>query len=356
MALHVDVGMVKDTFARWNADKAPRLAAALSFTTIFAIAPLFIIVIAVAGYVLGVANGTGHGHGTVEDKMLAAIQGSAGKGAADMVRGMVSTAYNKPHQGLIASIIGWVTLLLGAAGLFAALQDALNTVWHVEPPKKKIWAAIRDRLASIGMLLAIGFLLLVTTALNAVIAYVSTYVSHALPFPGAGFVFGLINIIVSLGLITLLFGLMYKYLPDAKIEWRDVWTGALVTAVGFVIGQAAIAFYLGKAGVASAYGAAGSLLVLLLWVYYSSMILLFGAEFTRVYAEKHGSRIGVEPHEVDPNAKSTPDPKTEAREGTTEQPQPVRVPTTHGDLRPDAPAPAVSAATDGRPRATGRPL
>jgi len=357
MALHFDVGMVKETFARWNADKAPRLAAALSFTTIFAIAPLFIIVIAVAGYVLGVANGTGHGHGAVEDKMLAAIQGSAGKGAADMVRGMVSTAYNKPHQGLIASIIGWVTLLLGAAGLFAALQDALNTVWHVEPPKKKLWAAIRDRLASIGMLLAIGFLLLVTTALNAVIAYVSTFVSHALPFPGAGLVFGLINVVVSLGLITLLFGLMYKYLPDAKVEWRDVWTGALVTAVGFVIGQALIALYLGKAGVESAYGAAGSLLVLLLWVYYSSMILLFGAEFTRVYAEKHGSRIGVEPHEVDPNAKTTPDPKA-AVSGDAAQP-PARVPTTRGEVEsqsqsqsPAAPSPAAN----GAPRATGRPL
>ncbi len=325
MALHLDVGLVKETFARWNADKAPRLAAALSFTTIFAIAPLFIIVIAVAGYVLGFANGTGHGHHVVEDKMVAAIQGSAGTGAAEMVRGMVATAYNKPHQGLIASIIGWVTLLLGAAGLFAALQDALNTVWHVEPPKKKLWAAVRDRLASIGMLLAIGFLLLVTTALNAVIAYVSTYVSHALPFPGAGIVFGLINIVVS-------FGLMYKYLPDAKIEWRDVWTGALVTAVGFVIGQAAIALYLGKAGVESAYGAAGSLLVLLLWVYYSSMILLFGAEFTRVYAERHGSRIGVEPHEVDPNAKTTPDPKTFAHADANDVA--ARVPTTRGDVGP----------------------
>jgi membrane protein len=203
------------------------------------------------------------------------------------------------------------------------------------------------------MLLAIGFLLLVTTALNAIIAYVSTYVSHALPFPGAGFVFGLVNIVVSLGLITLLFGLMYKYLPDAKIEWRDVWTGALVTAVGFVIGQALIALYLGKAGVASAYGAAGSLLVLLLWVYYSSMILLFGAEFTRVYAEKHGSRIGVEPHEVDPNAKTTPDPKTAARDDANDVP--ARVPTTRGDVQTEPPAP-LSPPANGRPRATGRPL
>ncbi|MDB5028919.1 MAG: putative ribonuclease [Candidatus Eremiobacteraeota bacterium] len=309
MGLHVDVGTIKETFARFNADKAPRLAAALSYTTIFAIAPLFIIVIAIAGYALGVANGTGHGHHVIEDKMLSAIQASAGKGAADMVRDMVTASFDKPKQSIIAQIVGWITLVLGAAGLFAALQDALNTVWHVDPPKKPLWAAIRERLASIGMLLAIGFLLLVTTAINAIIAYVATYVSHALPFPGAGILFSLINIVVSVALITVLFALMYKYLPDAKIEWRDVWAGAFVTAVLFVIGQAAIAFYLGKAGVASAYGAAGSLLVLLLWVYYSSMILLFGAEFTRVYAERHGSRIGVAPHEIDPNAKTTEDPK-----------------------------------------------
>lgn len=330
MALHLDVGMVKDTFARWNADKAPRLAAALSFTTIFAIAPLFIIVIAVAGEILGVANGTGHGHHVVEDKMLAAIQSSAGKGAADMVRQMVAAGYNKPHQSVIAQIVGWVTLLLGAAGLFAALQDALNTVWHVEPPKRKLWAAIRDRLASIGMLLAIGFLLLVTTALTAFITYVSTYVSHALPFPGAGFLFALVNWVVSLALVALLFGLMFKYLPDAKIEWRDVWTGALVTAVAFVIGQTLIAFYLGRAGVASAYGAAGSLIVLLLWVYYSSMILLFGAEFTRVYAEKHGSRIGAAPQDVDPNAKPATDPKAAVDGGPDAAP--ARVQTARGEF------------------------
>jgi membrane protein len=154
---------------------------------------------------------------------------------------------------------------------------------------------VRNRIASIGMLLVIGFLLLVTTAINAAIAYVSTYVAHALPFPGAGWVFGLVNVLISLVLIALLFALMFKYLPDTAIAWRDVWTGALVTAAAFVIGQTIIGFYLGRAGVASAYGAAGSLLVLLLWIYYSSMILLFGAEFTHVYAERRGSRAGVVP-------------------------------------------------------------
>jgi membrane protein len=312
MQLRADLAMAKETFARFNADKAPRLAAALSYSTIFALAPVFLIVIALVGQVLGLTNG-GHGHHLVEDQLLEAIKRSAGQAAADTVKQMVTAAYGHRAQSGIAQVIGWITLLLGAAGLFAALQDALNTVWHVEPPKKPLWTAVRDRLASIGMLLAIGFLLLVTTALNAVIAYVATYVAHALPFPGAGLVFALINWIVSLAIVTLLFALMYKYLPDAKIEWRDVWTGALVTAVAFVVGQALIAFYLGRAGVASAYGAAGSLLVLLLWVYYSSMILLFGAEFTRVYAETHGSRIGAAPADVDPNAKPEPEPEPEPK-------------------------------------------
>lgn len=314
MAVHLDGAMLKETYRRWNADKAPRLAAALSYTTIFAIAPLFIIVIAIVGYAVGVTNG-GHGHHIVEAKLLGTIQASAGKEAADTVRQMVAAGFDRPRQSIIAQIVGWITLLLGAAALFAALQDALNTVWHVEPPKKRLAIAIRDRVASIGMLLAIGFLLLVTTALNAAITYVSTYVAQALPFPGAGLAFALINWVLSIAMITLLFAGMFKYLPDANVTWRDVWTGALVTAVGFVAGQALIAFYLGRAGTASAYGAAGSLLVLLLWVYYSSLIVLFGAEFTRVYAENHGSRIGLTPADVDPNVKPTADPKLDLRAG-----------------------------------------
>ena len=285
--------MIKETFARWNADKAPRLAAALAFTTIFALAPVLVIVIAIAGYAIGVANGTGHS--AIEDKLLLAIQGSAGPQAADVVHQMVAASLDKPRQSVVAQIAGWIALVLGAAGLFAALQDALNTIWHADPPKKGLWLAIRDRVASIGMLLAIGFLLLVTTAINAAIAYVSAYVAQALPFPGAAFAFAAVNWIVSVVLITLLFAMMFKYLPDVEIEWRDVWMGALVTAVAFVIGQVVIAFYLGWAGVASAYGAAGSLLAILLWVYYSSMILLFGAEFTRVYAERRGSKATSEP-------------------------------------------------------------
>ncbi|MBV8749114.1 MAG: YihY/virulence factor BrkB family protein, partial [Candidatus Eremiobacteraeota bacterium] len=272
MSLHVDAGMLKETFARWNADKAPRLAAAISFQTIFAIAPVIVIVIAIAGTIIAETVGHGHGHTIVRDQLIGSIRASAGADAAKTVDAMVTAAFSKTEQSVLAQILAWVFLVLGAAGLFSTLQDALNTVWHVEPEKKGVWATIRDRAASMGMLAAIGFLLLVTTALNAAIAYVSAYVTRALPFPGAGVLFGAVNIVVSIALIALLFAVMFKYLPDATIEWRDVWTGALFTSVLFVIGQAAIAFYLGRAGVASAYGAAGSLVVLLLWVNYSSMI------------------------------------------------------------------------------------
>ncbi|GAC1459953.1 MAG: hypothetical protein PVSMB8_15340 [Vulcanimicrobiaceae bacterium] len=193
-------------------------------------------------------------------------------------------------SSIVAQIVGWVTFVLGASGLFVALQDALNTIWDAHPKRQGIWQTIRDRVASVGILIAIGFLLLVTTAASFAISFVSAHVQQLLPFPGAALLFGVVDWLVSIALTTVLFAVIYKYLPDTEIEWRDVWTGALVTAVAFTIGQSLIALYLGHAGVASGYGAAGSLLVLLVWIYYSSMILLLGAEFTQVYSERHGSR------------------------------------------------------------------
>jgi membrane protein len=292
LRMHLDVSLLKTTFGRFNADKVPRLAAALSYTTIFAIAPVFIVIIAIAGYVIGVANGTGHGHHVVEDRMLAAIESSAGKEAADTVRQMVTAAFAKQGQSIVAQVVGWILLIAGAVGLFAALQDALNTVWDAQPPKRGLMLAIRDRIASFAMLLAIAFLLLVTSVVNAGIGIVSTHLVVLLPFPGAGLLFTVVNWVVSIALIAVLFAVMYKYLPDVAIAWGDVRVGAVVTAVAFVAGQSLIALYLAHAGVASGYGAAGSLVVLLLWVYYSSLILLLGAEFTRAYAERHGSHAG----------------------------------------------------------------
>ncbi|BDE04834.1 hypothetical protein WPS_01100 [Vulcanimicrobium alpinum] len=289
MNAFLDLGLLKATVARFNADKAPRLAAALSYTTVFAVAPVIIIVVAIAGYVVGVANGTGHGHHVVEDRLIGAIASSAGQGAAETVRQMVTASFDKPRQSIAAQVIGWITFIVGAVGLFAALQDALNTVWHVEPQKRTIFVAIRERIASFGMLLAIGFLLLVTTLANAVIAVINARIAALLPFAGAGVLFGVINVVVSIALIAGLFALMYRYLPDTEITWRDVWPGAIVTAVAFVIGQSLISLYIAHAGIGSGYGAAGSLLVILVWVYYSSMLLLFGAEFTAVSKERRAA-------------------------------------------------------------------
>jgi len=296
VSARVDFGLVRDTFNAWNEDKAPRLAAALSFSTIFSIAPLFIIVIAIAGTVLGLHGGLEHPHGNVEAQLLDQIRAHVGPQAADTVRGMVAANFSKPHQGIIAQIIGWITFLVAASGVFASLQDSLNTVWHVEPMKQSLWLTIRGRIASLGMVVVIGFLFLITFAVSAALAFVSTYFTHALPFPGADVVFTALNYVVSVAVITMLFALIYKILPDAQIEWADVWTGSVITALLFVIGQALIGIYLARSGTASAYGAAGSLLILLLWIYYSALTLFFGAEFTKVYALRRGKAIGAKPH------------------------------------------------------------
>ncbi len=305
MAVPVDIALLRETFTAWNEDKAPRLAAALSFSTIFSIAPLIILIIAIVGTVLGLGGGLQHPHGNVEAKLLDQIQSHVGAQTANMIRDMVAASFSKPHQGIIAQIIGWLTFIIGASGVFAALQDSLNTVWHVEPKKQSIWLTIRQRVASLGMILVIGFLLLVTFVLSAALAFVSTYLTHLLPFPGAGLLFTVVNYVVSLAIVTVLFALIYKILPDATIAWADVWTGAGITSLLFVIGQALIGLYLAKSGTASAYGAAGSLLVLLLWIYYSAMILLFGAEFTKLYAARRGAAIGAADNSGAPSLKQT---------------------------------------------------
>jgi membrane protein len=322
--MHFDTALLKETYARFSVDKVPRLAAALSYTTIFAIAPIFIVVIAIAGTALAFAGGTGHGHGTIEESLLGAVRHAAGKEAADTVRTMVAASFAHRGQSIVAQVVGWIALIAGAGALFAALQDALNTIWHAEPPKKGLWPAVRDRLASFGMLLAIGFLLLVTTAVNAGIGIVATRLMSLLPFPGAGTVFTIVNWIVSIALIALLFALMYKYLPDVPIAWSDVRIGALVTAVAFVIGQSLIAFYIAHAGIGSGYGAAGSLLVLLIWVYYSSLLLLAGAEFTAVYAQRHGSHAasadGLRPDSGAPADQASSRPLLERLNAPEERP------------------------------------
>jgi len=263
-------GLLKQTYTEFSEDKVPRLGAALAYYTIFSLAPLLLIAIAIAGLAFGQEAAQG--------KIFAQLRGILGETTAKGVQEMVENAA-KPKTGTLATIAGIVTLILGASGVFGQLKDALNTIWDVKPKKKSgILGFVKDRFLSMAMVFGIGFLLLVALVIDAAISAV---------FPELQ----IVQIIISLGVVTVLFAAIFRVLPDLKIEWHDVWLGAAFTSVLFVIGKFALGLYLGRGTVGSSYGAAGSLVVVLLWVYYSAQILLFGAEFTQVYARRFGSRI-----------------------------------------------------------------
>ena len=284
------VGLLKETFQEWQEDKTPRLAAALAYYTVFSLAPLLIIAIAVAGAVFG--------EDAAKGEIVGQIQGLVGREGAKVIEDAIEHA-NKPESGGgIASLISIVVLLFGASGVFAELQDALNTVWEVQPKKEKgiggVMGFVRKRFLSFSMVLGIGFLLMVSLIVSAVLSGLSAYMSHLIP--GIDFIWGIINFVVSFGVITLLFALIYKYLPDVKITWNDVLIGAIITALLFTIGKTVLGQYLGSGSFGSAYGAAGSLVIILAWVFYSAQILFFGAEFTQVYARRYGSQIVPDDH------------------------------------------------------------
>jgi membrane protein len=279
----MNVAMLKRTWEAFNEDKVPRLASAIAFSAIVSIAPLLIVLIAIVGWFLGLQTG-GHGHHVAEDALLNQIQKSAGPQTADTVRQLVAASFNKPRHGLIAQVVAWIAFIIGATGLFSALQDSLNSIWHVESTKGGWKQTLRNRALSFVMILVVGLLLLLTFVANAAIAFIGTHVLSRLPGAANPAFLTIVGQLVTFALVTLMFAAIYKVLPDVKLAWRDVWLGAAVTALLFVIGEALIAFYLASAGVASAYGAAGSLLVGLLWIYYSALILLLGAEFAKVMA------------------------------------------------------------------------
>ncbi len=275
------VSLFKATFKEWTEDKVPRLAAALAYFTIFSLAPLLIIAISIAALFFGEDAARG--------QIVGQIQGLLGPEGAEAIESMIANA-NRTEGGIVATLVGLVTLLFGASGVFGQLQDALNTIWEVAPkPGQGIVNFIRTRFLSFGMVLVIGFLLLVSLVLSALLAGIGTYVEGVAP--GLTILWEALNFVISFGIITCLFALIYKVLPDVRIAWGDVWVGAAVTSLLFTIGRTLIGIYLGSAAVGSAYGAAGSLVVVLLWVFYSAQILLFGAEFTQVYAHRYGSQI-----------------------------------------------------------------
>jgi membrane protein len=274
--------LLKQAAWDWFDDSAPTLGAAVAYYTVFSLAPLFIIAVAIAGLVFGREAAQGQ----IFDQLRVLI----GDTSAAAMQDVVQSANSKPATGVLATIVGFVALIIGASGVFAQLQASLNAIWRVEPkPGRGLWGLVQDRVLSFGFILVVGFLLLISLILTAMIAFIGQWFGAFLP--GVETLIQILNAILSLTIITLLFAMIFKFLPDVKIAWRDVWIGALITAGLFTAGKEILGLYLGKSGVASSYGAAGSLIVLLLWVYYSAQIVFFGAEFTKAYANQHGSRV-----------------------------------------------------------------
>ncbi len=275
------IAMVKKTINDWIDDRATTLAAALSYYTVFSIAPLLIIAVAVAGFFFG--------EDAVRGDVYRELEGLLGSSGAKVIEDMMVSASNR-KDGTLATVIGIVILLFGASGVFSQLQETMNIIWKAKPPKiNGILNWIRLRFLSFAMVVGIGFLLLVSLLITAAISAVGRYLEGKTP--GWEGLWHLINAGVSLGIISLLFAMIYKVLPDTRVEWRDVWLGALVTAILFSLGKLGIGIYLGKTSVASSYGAAGSVAILLIWVYYSAQILFLGAEFTQVYASYRRERL-----------------------------------------------------------------
>lgn len=276
--------LAKKSVMAWIDDYAPSMGAAISYYTVFSIAPLMIIVIAVAGFVWG--------REAVQGEIVGQLSGLIGQEGAQGIQALIESA-NQPAKGLVATAISIVVLVIGATTVFAELQSSLDRIWRAPkaPPQASgLWAIVRSRLLSLGFILGLGFLLLVSLVSSAGLAAVGSWASGLLP--GWETLLYAINIVVSIGIATVLFAMIFKVMPQVKVGWRDVWTGAFVTAVLFEVGKWLISLYIGKSSVTSSFAAAGSLVVLLVWVYYSAQIFLLGAEFTWVYANEHGSLAG----------------------------------------------------------------
>jgi len=273
--------LIKETISEAGEDKVPRLAASLAYYTLLSLSPLVIVAIAVSGLVFGEDAARG--------QIAGELQQMFGKEASDAIQAMVAHA-RTPSSGVVGTVLGAVILLFGASGVFGELQDSLNTIWEVTPKRNRgVLGIVRDRFVSFTMVVGVAFLLLVSLVVSADQHALGQWISSSIS--GAEWLLEGVNFVVSVGIITLLFAMVFKVVPDVKIAWRHVWTGAAVTALLFVLGKFLIGLYVGRAGVASPYGAAGSLVVIVVWVYYSAHILFFGAEFTQVTARALGAKL-----------------------------------------------------------------
>ncbi|BAU64131.1 ribonuclease BN [Stanieria sp. NIES-3757] len=294
MSLKIIWRLLKETWQEWQEDNASRLAASLAYYTIFSLSPLLIIAISIAGSIFGEEAARG--------EIVGQIKGLVGTNGAEVIETAIQNA-NQPDISNIASTISIVVLLFGASGVFAELQEALNLIWEVKAkPQQGIWGFIRKRILSFSVVLGIGFLLLVSLIISAILSALNNYLSGLIP--GLDVIWQIVNFIVSFAVTTVLFALMYRFLPDVKIRWNDVGIGAIITSLLFSIGRFILGAYLGGGSFGSTYGAAGSLVIILAWVYYSTQILFFGAEFTQVYAKRYGSRIIPNKHAVPLNKSS----------------------------------------------------
>lgn len=296
-----DLGWIfRRTLSGWWNDNVPRLGASLAYYTLFALAPILIVAITVAGFFFGADS--------VQREVTGQIRGLVGDQGARAVQGMLEGASQRGGDG-VATAVGLVTFFFGATGAFLELQTALNGIWRVKPKANAgLKEMLLQRLLSFGLVVGVGFVLLVSLLVSAGLSALTRYVGTFLP--DIAVLWQGVNTLVSLGVITLLFAMIYQFLPDVDLRLRDVWVGALVTAGLFTIGKFVIGLYLGTSGVASSYGAAGSVVVLLIWVYYSSQVVLLGAEFTRAYVERFGGRPR-------PSELATSDPKPDAVGGKT---------------------------------------
>jgi membrane protein len=281
------VEVVSKSVSAWIEDNGSSLGAALAFYTLFSVAPILIIAVSIAGYVFGDDN--------AQTQVLTQIQALVGEAGATAIRGLLTSAHYSDKKGLAAAI-GVITVLVGATSVFGELQNALGRIWQT-PPNQKIvgwWRFLRSRVLSLGLVLGVGFLLLVSLLASAALAAFDGWLGRSLP--QLELILPVVDVLVSVCMTVLLFALIYKYVPNESIPWSDVWVGATVTALLFTVGKLLIGLYLGRSSFNSAYGGAGSLVVLLLWIYYSAQIFLLGAEFTRVFAYEYGSRSNAAAH------------------------------------------------------------
>jgi membrane protein len=275
---------LKDTFLQWKEREPLNNSAIIAYYTIFSLPGLLVIIVNIAGYFFDKQE--------ITIQISSQIQAIIGGDTARDIESIIGKA-SEARGTVLSSVLGIATLLFGATGVFYELQQMLNKIWQVQAKAKthqKIWVLIRDRLFSFGLILIVGFLLLVSLVLSAGLSAFSTWVSVHLS-ASMNMIFRLLDGLISVGVITLLFAAIFKFLPDVKIKWKDVWAGAFLTAFLFVIAKFAIGFYIGQSNLGSTFGAAGTIILIMLWVSYAGLILLFGAEFTHVYMNKHGKKV-----------------------------------------------------------------